>query len=55
MSALRALCFVGMHPLREWAFVGTSWTPDAYIRVCRECGRQVYQPPKGCERCKEEQ
>lgn len=42
MTALRALCLVGLHPRRGWQFVGDSWNPDLYIRVCLECGRQQY-------------
>lgn len=41
-TALRALCLIGLHPRRGWQFVGDSWNPDLYIRVCRECGHQVY-------------
>lgn len=36
------LCMVGVHLRRGWAFVGSSWHSDLYIRVCRDCGQQVY-------------
>lgn len=41
MSALRTLCFVGIHPRRGFAFVGDGWN-DIWIRVCRECGDQMF-------------
>ena len=42
MSLLKPLCLIGLHPRTGWAFVGDSWNPDIYIRVCDECGTQVY-------------
>ena len=41
MNALRILCFFGLHPFKERQFVGTSWQPYDYIRVCRGCGLEV--------------
>jgi hypothetical protein len=39
---MKLLCFFGIHVRKGWLFVGSSWNPDIYIRVCRDCGRQVY-------------
>jgi hypothetical protein len=41
MTVLRLLCFVGLHPRKVMAFVGSSWNPDLYVRICRECEREV--------------
>ncbi|MCK2028104.1 hypothetical protein KZC56_17540 [Microbacterium sp. SSW1-47] len=41
MTVLRILCLFGIHPRRGFAFVGDGWN-DIWIRVCRECGRQMY-------------
>lgn len=41
MTALRLLCFFGIHPRRGYQFVGDSWN-DIWIRVCVECGRQMF-------------
>lgn len=41
MTVLRLLCFLGLHPRKGYAYVGTSWTPNIYIRVCRECRIEV--------------
>ena len=41
-EAMSPLCMVGVHLRRGWAFVGSSWHSDLYIRVCRDCGQQVY-------------
>ena len=47
VSVLRALCLLGLHQRRGWEFVGSSWQPDLYIRVCIECGQQVYDRDLG--------
>lgn len=41
MTLLRVLCFVGIHPRRGWQFVGSSWQPNDYVRICIECGREM--------------
>lgn len=38
---MRLLCLLGLHPLKGWAFVGSSWHPDLWVRVCRVCEREV--------------
>ncbi len=41
MTVLRVLCFVGLHPRKGWAFVGSSWEQQLHVRVCLECEREV--------------
>lgn len=41
MTILRLLCFVGLHPCKVMEFVGSSWHPDLYVRVCAKCGREA--------------
>lgn len=41
MTALRLLCLFGLHPFKAMQFVGDSWQPDLYARVCRECGKEM--------------
>lgn len=31
------LCRIGLHR-RGWMFVGSSWQPNDYVRVCVRCG-----------------
>lgn len=32
-------CRLGVHSY-GWQFVGDSWNPDLYVRVCRRCGEE---------------
>lgn len=41
MTVLRLLCVVGVHPRAGYQFVGSSWQPDDWVRVCRECGQEL--------------
>lgn len=34
-------CLLGLHAV-GWAFVGSSWNPDLYVRVCRRCGVELH-------------
>ena len=35
------LCWIGIHR-KVWRFVGNSDSPDAYIRACTRCGREIW-------------
>lgn len=37
---MRFLCWLGFHPFKAWAFVGDSWNPNLYVKVCRFCGEE---------------
>lgn len=37
---MRLLCWLGWHPFTGWKFVGSSWQPNDYVKVCRFCGQE---------------
>ena len=37
IAVLALRCKLGIHSW-GWQFVGDSWNPDAYVRVCARCG-----------------
>jgi hypothetical protein len=38
------LCKLGAHK-PGWVFVGDSWNPDLYVKVCTRCGDELYDGP----------
>lgn len=43
LAFLTLRCKIGVHGPVRMQFVGDSWTPDLYIRVCGRCGNQMYE------------